>query len=111
MYVKRLNAILGVGKESSDDEIKKAYRKKAHKYHPDKTDGDEEKFKEVNEAYQVLSDAQKRKQYDQFGSNFDQPGGGPGGFSQGYGGAQGFDFQDFDLGSIFSDFFGGRRQA
>ncbi|MCX6762827.1 MAG: DnaJ domain-containing protein [Candidatus Moranbacteria bacterium] len=55
---------LGVGKEASDEEIKKAYRKLAHQHHPDKTGGDEAKFKEVNEAYQVLSDKEKRNQYD-----------------------------------------------
>ncbi|EKE19203.1 MAG: hypothetical protein ACD_9C00095G0005, partial [uncultured bacterium] len=73
--------VLGVDKNSSDDEIKKAYRKLAHKFHPDKSGGDAEKFKEINAAYQVLSDKSKRQQYDQFGSNFDQRGGG-----QGFGG-------------------------
>ncbi|EKD46663.1 MAG: chaperone HSP40, co-chaperone with DnaK [uncultured bacterium] len=106
--------ILGVDKGASDDEIKKAYRKLAHKYHPDKSGGDAEKFKEINSAYQVLSDKSKRAQYDQFGSNFDQRGGGGG---QGFGG---FDFsgfqqggQGFDFGEgfedIFSDIFGGSR--
>ncbi len=99
--------ILGVGKNASDDEIKKAYRKLAHKYHPDKSGGDAEKFKEINAAYQVLSDKSKRQQYDQFGQTFDQRGGGfgQGGF-QGFGGAQGFDFgEGFE--DIFSDIFGG----
>ncbi len=110
--------ILGVDKSSSAQEIKKAYRKLAHKYHPDKQGGDETKFKEVNEAYQVLSDPQKKSQYDQFGSTFDQAGGGAGGFS-----GQGFDFSDlfgqggfnFSGGSaggfedVFSDIFGGGR--
>lgn len=82
---------LGVEKNANEQEIKKAYRKLAHKYHPDKKDGDENKFKEVNEAYQVLSDPQKRKQFDQFGAGFEQAGfgGGQGGFS-----SQGFSFED-----------------
>ncbi len=96
--------VLGVNKSAGEDEIKKAYRKLAKKYHPDANPGDktaEEKFKEVNEAYEVLSDTQKRAQYDQFGhAAFDQSmGGGGGGF---YGGG------DFDMGDIFSMFgFGG----
>lgn len=107
--------ILGVSKGASDDEIKKAYRKLAHKYHPDKSGGDEVKFKEINEAYQVLSDKSKRSQYDQFGQTFES--GGPSGGAGGFGG---FDFsgfqsggQDFDFsegfGDIFSDIFGGGR--
>lgn len=88
--------ILGVSKDASDNEIKKAFRKLAHRYHPDKSGGDEAKFKEINEAYQVLSDKQKRGQYDQFGSAFDQQAGG--GAGQGFGG---FDF------SGFSDAFSG----
>jgi molecular chaperone DnaJ len=104
--------ILGVPKGASKDEIKKAFHKLAHKYHPDKNKGDDAKFKEVNEAYQVLSDEQKRAQYDQFGSA------GPQGFGGGQGGFGGFDFSGFqgqqgfdmgDLGDIFSDFFGGGR--
>jgi len=105
--------ILGVNKSSTKDEIKKAFHKLAHKYHPDKNKGDDVKFKEVNEAYQVLSDEQKRAQYDQFGSA--GPGGGfQGGFDPSNMG--GFDFSGFqngqnfdmgDLGDIFSDFFGG----
>lgn len=105
--------VLGVGKDASDDEIKRAYRKLAHKYHPDKQGGDEEKFKEINEAYQVLSDKSKRQQYDQFGQTFDGAGGGPGGAGQGFGG---FDFGGFQGGfsgggfeDIFSDIFGGGR--
>ncbi|MDP3729545.1 MAG: DnaJ C-terminal domain-containing protein [bacterium] len=79
--------ILGVTKTASESEIKKAYRTLAHKYHPDKAGGDEAKFKEVNEAYQILSDQQKRAQYDRFGSAFNQGGGGSNGFdfSQGFG--------------------------
>jgi len=99
--------ILGVEKGASDDEIKKAFRKAAHKYHPDKPDGDEAKFKEANEAYQVLSDSQKRSQYDQFGSDAFSGAGGFGGFQ----GGQGFDMGD--LGDIFGDAFGfggGRRR-
>jgi molecular chaperone DnaJ len=113
-------AILGVDRSASDDEIKKAYRKMAHKYHPDKSHGDEEKFKEVNEAYQVLSDKNKRSQYDQFGQTF----GGSSG-AQGFGGGQGFggfDFGNFSGGGqqggfsggfndIFSEFFGGTRSG
>ena len=67
--------ILGVPKEASKDEIKRAYRGLAHQYHPDKNGGDEKKFKEINEAYQVLGDDRKRAQYDQFGSAFSSPGG------------------------------------
>ncbi len=96
--------ILGVEKRASKDEIKKAFRKKAHEYHPDKG-GDEAKFKEVNEAYQVLSDDTKRQQYDQFGQTFDSAGAGgfPGGFPGGFSGNVNFE----DLGDIFGDFFGG----
>ena len=76
--------VLGVSKSATDDEIKKAYRKIAIKYHPDRNPGNkeaEEKFKEAAEAYDVLHDPQKRQQYDQFG--FDAPGGGFGGFGGG----------------------------
>jgi molecular chaperone DnaJ len=106
-------AILGVSRSASIDEIKKAYRALAHKYHPDKSGGDEAKFKEVNEAYQVLSDKEKRAQYDQFGQTFNTSGGGFGGFDfsqfqQGFGG-QGFEFNfgGDGMGDIFSDMFGG----
>ncbi len=73
--------ILGVEKNSSEEEIKKAFRKLAHKYHPDKQGGDEKKFKEINEAYQVLGNAEKRKKYDQFGADFDKQGGFGGGMN------------------------------
>lgn len=107
--------VLGLKKGASDDEIKKAFRKSAMKYHPDRNPGDkaaEEKFKEVNEAYEVLSDPDKKSKYDRFGHAGVDPnfGGGPGGgfggfggFGQGgFGGAGGFDFGD-----IFGDMFGG----
>lgn len=98
--------ILGIEKSASKDDIKRAFRGLAHKHHPDKG-GDEKKFKEINEAYQVLSDDTKRSQYDQFGSTFDQASsGGFGGFQgfQGFGG-QGVNFED--LGDMFSGMFGG----
>ncbi len=96
--------VLGVQKNASDDEIKKAYRSLAKKYHPDMNPGDKEaeaKFKEANEAYAVLSDADKRAKYDQFGhAAFDPSMGGGSGFG-------GFGGMDFDFGDIFSSFFGG----
>lgn len=105
--------ILGVTKTASEDEIKKAFRTLAHKYHPDKKSGDEAKFKEVSEAYAVLSDTKKRAQYDQFGAY--TAGGAQGGFggfdfSKGFEGFEGFangQGVEFDLGDIFGDFFGG----
>ncbi|MEQ1561403.1 MAG: molecular chaperone DnaJ [Nitrospira sp.] len=112
--------ILGVDKKAQKEEIKKAFRTLAHKYHPDKKGGDDAKFKEINEAYSVLSDDQKRAQYDQFGSAGPSMGG------SGFGGQgfDGFDFSqftqgngqgfEFDFGDIFGDVFGGgggRRQA
>ncbi len=112
--------ILGVNKGASKDEIKKAFYKLAHKYHPDKKEGDEKKFKEINEAYQTLSDDQKRAQYDRFGSNYQNMGGfGGGQGGAGFGGFEGFDFSgfgqnggmEFDLNDIFSDFFGGGGRA
>jgi molecular chaperone DnaJ len=111
--------ILGVDKKAGKDDIKRAFRTLAHKYHPDKKTGDDAKFKEINEAYSVLSDDQKRAQYDQFGS----AGPNMGGFGGGSGGFEGFDFSqftqganggfEFDFGDIFGDVFGGggRRQA
>ncbi len=120
--------ILGVDKQASEEEIKKAYRKLAHQYHPDKTGGNGDKFKEVNEAYQVLSSKEKRQQYDQFGRVFDGGAGGaspnwggfdfgqgfPGGFSSQGGPASGWDFNfgdgvnvGGDFGSIFEGIFEG----
>lgn len=119
---------LGVDKKASESEIKAAFRKLAHEHHPDKNGGKDDKFKEINEAYQTLSNKDKRAQYDQFGSGGPQFGGGQqgnpfggggfGGFSwedimrqaqQGQGGAQ-FDFGDIDLGDLFGAFgFGGGR--
>ncbi len=99
---------LGVSKGASDDEIKKAYRKLAHKHHPDKAGGDEAKFKEINEAYQVLSDKTKRSQYDQFGQTFEQAGRSGGGAGQGFGGFDFSGFQGFGGGGQGADFeFGG----
>ncbi len=120
-------SILGVEKGASQDDIKKAFRKLAHKYHPDKPGGDEQKFKEVNEAYQVIGDETKRKQYDQYGADFEQQGGFGGGMNwddfmraargQGGMGGMNFNFGGFDFGDIFGDVFGfggasrGRGQA
>lgn len=120
--------ILGVDKKASKEDIKKAFRKLAHQYHPDKKDGNTEKFKEVNEAYSVLSDENKRAQYDTYGQTFtngnNAGAGGFGGFSGNWedfvkqsgfsaqgGPSSGWDFsaEGFDLGDIFGEFFGGRR--
>lgn len=95
--------VLGLGKGASEDEIKKAYRKLAKKYHPDVNPGDQDaeaKFKEVNEAYSILSDQEKKARYDQFGFAGVDP-------SYGGGGGMGFDMGDIDLGDIFGSFFGG----
>lgn len=107
-------AILGVSKTASDDEVKKAFRRLAHEHHPDKG-GDPSKFKDINEAYQILSDQQKRATYDRFGSGaFENGGAGPGGFG-GFGGP-GFDFNfnagDMgDLGDILGEMFGFASQG
>lgn len=96
--------VLGVSKGASEEEIKKAYRKMAKKYHPDMNPGDKEaeaKFKEANEAYEVLSNEEKRSRYDQFGHAGVDPNFGAGGFGGG------FDMGDIDLGDIFGSFFGG----
>ncbi len=107
--------ILGVDKNSTKEQIKKAFREKAHKYHPDKKDGDEKKFKEVNEAYQVLGNDEKKKQYDQFGSTFEDQGGFGGGMNwddfmkyarQGGATYSNVDFDFGDLGDILGDLFG-----
>lgn len=104
---------LGVSKSASADEIKKAYKKMAMKYHPDRNKGDaeaEKKFKEVNEAYQVLGDEGKKKNYDQFGSaDFGGFGSASGGnpFSGGFSGQS----ANFDFGDIFSQFGGGNKSS
>lgn len=100
--------ILGVSKTATNDEIKKAYRKLALEHHPDRG-GDDKEFKKINEAYQVLSDPQKRAQFDQFGRTGSNGPSGQGGYSgfEGFGG-QGFDFSGFGgggLGDIFESFF------
>ena len=113
-------SILGIDKKASKDEIKKAFRTLAHKYHPDKKGGNSDKFKEINEAYTVLSDDQKRAQYDTYGQTFASGQGGFGGFNGNwedfarqsgfyFSGFQngGFSAEGFDLGDIFGEFFGG----
>lgn len=97
--------LLEIQKGATKEEIKKAFHKLAHKYHPDKAGGDEARFKEINEAYQVLSDEKKRKEYDTYGQVFTGPGGGPG--PEGFGGFGGGFGEGVDLGDIFNDFFGG----
>ncbi len=123
--MKNYYQILGVQKSSSEDDIKSAFRKLAHKLHPDKKGGDEAKFKEASEAYAVLCDKKRRAEYDAYGKTF--AGGGAAGAGHGFGGfsaqggpASGWDFsnfstggghsfggQEFDLGDIFGEFFGG----
>lgn len=104
--------VLGIGKSASDDEIKKAFRKKAIEHHPDKQGGDETKFKEINEAYEVLKDERKRQRYDQFGhagvgTSAASDGGNPYAGFGGQGQNVNFDFGDLGLGDIFGSFFGG----
>lgn len=100
--------VLGISKTASDDEIKKAFRKAAVKYHPDKEGGDEAKFKEASEAYEVLKDKQKRQRYDQFGHAGVGGASGGGNPFEGFGGQNvHFDFGDGGLGDIFGQFFGG----
>lgn len=105
--VKDYYQILGVNKDASQDEIKKAYRRLARKYHPDLNPGNkaaEEKFKEINEAYAVVGDPQKRAEYDRAGTTFEQ--------FPGFEGFKGFDFREtFDFGDIFEDIFGTRFKA
>ena len=109
--------VLGVSKDASADELKKAFRRLAIQHHPDKEGGDESKFKEINEAYEVLKDTEKRKRYDQFGhAGVGGASGGPGGGAYDFNG-QGFNFNgqninfDFgDLGDMFGSFFGGGQQ-
>ena len=113
--------ILGISKSASKEEIKRAYRELAQKYHPDKRGGDEKRFKEINEAYQVLSDDNKRVQYDQFGTTFEGFQGAPGWdfsgqginfddlfsmFGQGFEGQRGFYGQRINLEDLFSGIFG-----
>ncbi len=116
--------ILGIPKGATDQDVKKAYRRLALRYHPDKNKGDkdaEAKFKEINQAYEILSDSQKRSNYDRFGETGSQQGfGGYGGGSGSYGGANGFGGEGFDFSSfsgaggfsdIFESFFGGSANA
>ncbi|MFA5996070.1 MAG: molecular chaperone DnaJ [Patescibacteria group bacterium] len=118
---------LGVEKSASHEEVKKAFRKLAHQYHPDKAGGNEAKFKEINEAYQVLGNEEKRKQFDQYGADFSQQGGFGGGMNwddymqqarqggggQGFGGFGngGMQFDFGDIGDIFGELFGGGRRS
>lgn len=105
--------VLGLKKGASEDEIKKAFRKMAMKYHPDRNPGDkeaEEKFKEVNEAYSVLSDPDKKSKYDRFGHAGVDPSSGFGGGAGGFGGFGGFE-DIFDMfGGMFGGGFGGGQQ-
>ncbi len=102
--------ILGLSKGASQDDVKRSFRELAHKHHPDKG-GDAEKFKELNEAYQVLGNAEKRQQYDRYGTTFDPRAGsgynGAGGPFGGFGNMGGFNINMDDLGDIMGDFFGG----
>ncbi len=113
--------ILNIERSASQDDVKKAFRKLAHEYHPDKQGGNDAKFKEISEAYSTLGYANKRAQYDRFGSGFSGAAGGQPGSNGGFNG-QGFDFDfsqfgggfhgqdmEFDLGDILGQFFGGGR--
>jgi len=105
--VKDYYKILGVNDDASQDEIKKTFRKLARKYHPDLNPGDktsEEKFKELNEAYAVIGDKEKRAQYDSAGTTYEQFGGAEG--FRGYGGGEAYDFSD-----IFGDIFASRTEG
>ncbi len=123
-YMKDYYKILGVEKKASKEEIKKAFYKLAHQHHPDKNKGDDKKFKEINEAYQVLSDDKKRAHFDQFGSNPGPGSNGGGGFNYGQSGFEGFDFSGFggggtqgfqfdfgDMGDFFDMFSGGGQRS
>lgn len=115
--------VLGIEKRASKDDIKRAFHKLAHKFHPDKNNGDEKRFKEVNEAYQILSDDKKRAEYDTYGRVFsDGAGPGPGAGDYGGGGGFGFDFGDIfrnaqgaggnpNLEDLFQGFFGGGARS
>lgn len=114
--------ILGVSRNASKDEIKKAYRKLAHQFHPDKNKGEDKKFKEINEAYQILSDEKRRAEYDTYGRVFSDGHSGHAGGRPGWDfGGNGFDFSGFSAGGrqgfafdvedIFENFFGGARSA
>ncbi len=108
---------LGIERGATQDDVKKAFRKLAHKYHPDKNGGDSSKFKEISEAYSVLGDEKKRAEYNAYGRTFSEGGqggagaGGFGDFGFDFSGFNGQGFQDFDLGDIFGEFFGGGRSA
>src|SRR3989338_4928153 len=93
--------LLGVTKTSTKDDIKRAFHKLAHKFHPDKKEGDADKFKEVSEAYSILSDDKKRAEYDSYGRVF---GGGQGAGGFDFTGFDASNFEDLDLGSIFGEF-------
>jgi molecular chaperone DnaJ len=111
--------VLGIDKKATKEEIKKAFRKLAHQYHPDKGGTDEAKFKEITEAYAILSDDTKRREYDTYGHAFPGGGASQGGQGQGFGGFDFSQFQqgfgqggvEFDFGDIFGDMFGGGRGA
>jgi len=110
--MKNFYDILGVPKNAKKEEIKKAYHKLAHKHHPDKSGGDDQRFKEINEAYQVLMDDKKRTEYDRYGRVFSDNSGGNAGREDGFGfewsgnGSGNENFQGFDFSEIFEDFFG-----